>query len=447
MHSMEVRLLSSIRRNFKTFPPRIAIALSGGLDSMCLTHMLHKVNQNQNLGIQIHTVSMDHGLRQESAQEIQFIGEQVKKLGLYENFHGEKLDMSKLEPNDAFEDFARRKRYERLHQLCGKLGIGFVFTGHHFDDNLETFVLRMLVNSGVFGLRGINEKSVAPFLTPPFQSIKKVNLLRPLLGFTKDELYKYAKDNNIEWVEDHTNELEITKRNIVRSYIRQNPNTKSNLIQLHRKVIEFTDDVEKQVNKIYQTMEKAGNSGLEPKYFQLILDNNILENNSDLVIGRLLFKLLYPYSPSPNYHYSFHKVIRNIPKIRKGETFTLLQLKWIIKKEPTKTIIIIRRQNSESPETCEIKIDPKSETKWILFDNTYWFKFTNPSDSTRHLLLKNLQIKDSLAKGLINNEPISHYEGVPFIYNLDNKKDSYFPTHKPREDTQWRVKNNIYDFE
>lgn len=447
LHSMETRLLASIRRVFKTTPPKVAIALSGGLDSMCLTHMLHKVNKNQKLGIEIHTVSMDHGLRPESSQELNFIGEQVKKLGLYDNFHPEKLDMSKLEPNDAFEEFARMKRYERLHELCSKNDIKFVLTGHHFNDNLETFLMRLLVNSGVFGLRGINEKSVAPFLTPPFQSLHKINLIRPLLGFTKNELYQYAKENDIEWVEDHTNELEITKRNIVRLYLRQNPKTKANLIQLHQQVIEFTNDVEQQVNRIYKSMKQMGNFGLEPKYFQIILDNTILENNSDLVIGRLLFKILYPYSPSQNYHYSFHKLIRVVPKIRNGETFTLLQLKWITKKDGHKTKIMIRRQNAELPMVCDITVEPKSETQWILFDNTYWFKFINTSDSTRQLRLKNLQIKDSLAKNYINNEPISHYEGVPFIYNLDNKKDSYFPTHKPRKDTQWKLKHNIYEFE
>lgn len=451
LQPLELRFFHSIKDVFKTkdrIPKKIAIALSGGLDSMCLTHLLHKVNKVEGLGIEIHTISMDHGLRNDSHQEIDFIGRQVTKLGLYNTFHPQKLDLSNLKQNDSFEEIARVKRYETLHKICQKHLIENIMTGHHFDDNLETFVLRLIGNSGIMGLRGIQKRSVTPYLSPPFHSIHKINLLRPLLDITKAELYNYAQKNDIEWVEDHTNDLEVTKRNTVRSYLRQHPIKKSQLIEVHHRILEFTELIEVRVNELYRSMQQEGQFEFSAKGFKVKFDQEILDGNSDLVIASLLFKVLYPYSPAPNYHYCFHKLLKNIPKLRNIETFTLLQLKWNIRVGAAgNTEVFIRRQNSPNPVSENLIIPPLSETNWFLFDNIYWFKFKNPSNSRLYLLLKTVTIKDKFARQKVKGESLLQYEGTPFVYNLNDTNDSYFPLIEEKKNNPWMLKHNIYSFE
>lgn len=450
LHHLELRFLQSIRHLFKngqTIPARIAISLSGGLDSMCLTHLLHKVNQHENLGIQIHTISMDHGLRDKSSQEINFIGEEIKKLGLYETFHNSKLNLAELKPEDSFEEVARVQRYNTLHSICQNFEIHHLMTGHHFDDNLETFVLRLFGNSGIMGLRGIQRKSIAPSPQSPNESMHRLNLIRPLLDFTKMELYTYAKENNIKWVEDHTNGLEITKRNTVRSYLRQNPSKQHELVEVYNQVLNFTDMIERRVDQVYHTLRSEQKIDFSARGLRIQFDNKTLDENSNLVIAVLLFKLFYPYSPSSNYHYSFHKVLKTIPALKSQKQFTLLQLKWNLVHNENTTVLTIRKQNTPTPSSQNIIIPPLSHTKWFLFDNIYWFQFINPSSREQHFLLKSITIADKPARAKIGGKSLVEFEGTPFVYDLKDKNNSYFPVIENRKTNPWTLKNNIYSFD
>jgi len=422
---------------------------------MCATHLLHNINKHEQLGIQIHAISMDHGLRDESPKELCFIKDEMMKLGIQKTFHDVKLDLSELQPDQPFEELARIKRYDKLHEICQHQEINHLLTGHHFDDDLETFTLRLLDNSGVFGLRGINKISTAPFLSPPYQTMNKVSLIRPLLDFTKDELYQYAKENDIKWVEDHTNKLEITKRNVVRSYIRRNPHRKIELIRCHNQVKNFVDEVENKVNALYHKMKKDGRFSKPTNGFKIKFDKDTIKESSDLVISRFLFKLLYPYSPSLKYHYHFHNLLRKVPLIRDLKPFTLLQLQWTFEDDGNFINIIVKRQTmigirQKGSTAIEINLPPAGKTDWFLYDNIYWLKLFNKSSCPKTYILSNLYLKGKLERGIIKDKQIlKNHEGLPFIYNKNDPEVEWFFPTDGKENTvcSWMLKHNIYSFD
>ena len=78
--------------------------------------------------------------------------------------------------------------------------------GHHFDDQVETILFRLIRGTGIFGLEGIKK----------FSKVKDINFYRPLLDFKKDELFQYATKHKIKWIEDDSNNNPKFSRNALR---------------------------------------------------------------------------------------------------------------------------------------------------------------------------------------------------------------------------------------
>ncbi|CCH46629.1 tRNA(Ile)-lysidine synthase [Wickerhamomyces ciferrii] len=456
---METRFLRSLKQIWSngSIPSKIAVSLSGGVDSMCLIHLLNKVNQLENLNISIYPISMDHGLRKESSNELKFIHHEMEKLGLDSNFQSCKLDLSSLYTSNtdstsiSFEKLARIKRYDKLHEICNHLQIQNIFTGHHADDNLETFVLRLLNNSGEFGLRGISKISNAPLLSKPFISFNQLKLIRPLLDFNKFEIYKYANEQNTNWVEDYTNNEMIAKRNIIRKYLKENKETSKVLQETQHEVINLTNQIEIKVNNLYHKLQNQGTITQNLNSLNIELDQEIINSNSNIIIARLLFKLAYPYSPMLHYHYRFTKFLDHIPNLLKQENFTLMSLKWESKSIKSKNPdnkgikIKIKRQVESQNEPLEIIIPPNSKTNWILFDNIYWFKFQNNESQSKSFKIRRVTKNDLFLKKQLGIKSLSNYENLPIIYDL-KKGEFQLPTVSPNPEINWKFKQNIFEF-
>ena len=81
-----------------------------------------------------------------------------------------------------------------------------IITGHHFDDQVETILFRLIRGTGIFGLEGIKK----------FSKVKDINFYRPFLDFKKDELLHYATKYKIKWIEDDSNNNLKFSRNVLR---------------------------------------------------------------------------------------------------------------------------------------------------------------------------------------------------------------------------------------
>lgn len=170
----------------------IAICLSGGVDSMAIYHILKATNLN------LTVITVNHNLRPESPKEIEWLKSRIPNLIVMEWVH-----QSEITSN--IEEKARDARYEMIINKCKELNIKNAFIGHHANDQIETFFLNLTRGSGVDGLSCMQ------------CAIKKngITFHRPLLNTLKKEIYQFAKEQGIEWLEDSSNtEMRFTRNKI-----------------------------------------------------------------------------------------------------------------------------------------------------------------------------------------------------------------------------------------
>lgn len=175
----------------------ILCAVSGGMDSMYLLCRLRE------LGYPVAAAHYNHGLRGgESDRDETFVRDFCARRGI--PFYAQKGDVAAFaaEHHLSVEDGARKLRYAFLAELAGKTGAAAVATAHTAEDNAETMLLHLIRGAGLRGLGGI----------PPARE----NILRPMLGVTREEVKQYMEARGIPHVEDSTNALDIYVRNRIR---------------------------------------------------------------------------------------------------------------------------------------------------------------------------------------------------------------------------------------
>lgn len=176
---------------------RLLIAISGGLDSVVLTHLCHQLKLN------IALAHCNFNLRgNESDGDEEFVLQLAEDLDLevfIESFETEDYAKTyKLSTQMA----ARELRYNWFEELAEQLNFDFILTAHHADDNLETFLINLSRGTGLDGLMGIPEVNN--------------KIVRPLLTFSREDIETYAKDNKLKWREDSSNASNKYLRNKLR---------------------------------------------------------------------------------------------------------------------------------------------------------------------------------------------------------------------------------------
>ena len=177
----------------------IAAGVSGGADSLALALRL------QAAGKKVVALTVDHGLRPQSRQEAEYVGQVMHQAGIEHHI----LTWAGAKPTRGIEAAARQKRYELLEQWCLSHGVKTLAVGHHRRDQAETFLLRLLRGSGVDGLSCML----------PVSARGGVRLIRPQLGDDPDRLRAYLQERNIRWVEDESNGCEDFWRVKIRHFL------------------------------------------------------------------------------------------------------------------------------------------------------------------------------------------------------------------------------------
>ena len=188
---------------------RIAVALSGGLDSVVLLDTVCKAqakDQSQIFAFHIH-----HGLQKQADEWLIFCEKLAKQYKIHFDFRLLHLTGNSEEGN--IEARARAGRYEALTELCIEYGIKDLLLAHHQNDQAETVLLQLLRGAGVAGTAGM----------PAVREINgkegKVTLGRPLLNHSRKELEAYAKAHKLRWIEDPSNQDSKYRRNAIRKSI------------------------------------------------------------------------------------------------------------------------------------------------------------------------------------------------------------------------------------
>lgn len=178
---------------------RIAVAVSGGADSMALVHMLSTIHAD------IHALTVDHGLRPESACEAAAVAGWVSRMP---NTTHVALKWEGGKPEHGIQQSAREGRYALMANYCAKNGLKYLALAHHRDDQAETFFMRLTRGSGVDGLASMRAYQ-------PYNNA--LTLWRPLLASAShDDLVAYCRDNDVPWVEDPSNQSPKYTRNRLR---------------------------------------------------------------------------------------------------------------------------------------------------------------------------------------------------------------------------------------
>ncbi|MCH5210948.1 MAG: tRNA lysidine(34) synthetase TilS [Oscillospiraceae bacterium] len=180
---------------------RILIGLSGGADSVCLTHALHSLADE--LGIRIYAAHLNHGIRGDEAERDEIFAKRfAEKLGI--ECFTDKADIPAIstEYGISEETAGRKIRYEFFYKLCEQYNITKIATAHNKNDNAETILMNFMRGSTIAGLCGI--------------PVRRSCIIRPLLDVTRAEIENYCRENNLEYVTDSTNLTDSYTRNKIR---------------------------------------------------------------------------------------------------------------------------------------------------------------------------------------------------------------------------------------
>ena len=178
----------------------LVLGCSGGIDSVVLAHLVHQYHGSMVLA------HLNYGLRgDQSDQDEAFVRDLAQELGCAVAV--KRVDPTEIKdrPGHSVQMMARDMRYAFFEEVRAAHKAQAVLTGHHMDDDLETFFLNFSRGTGLKGLTGIQPKNGT--------------LHRPLLLFTREQIYRYAQDRGYTWREDQSNQQDHYQRNYIRHHV------------------------------------------------------------------------------------------------------------------------------------------------------------------------------------------------------------------------------------
>lgn len=316
--------MENLLENFRE--KNFLLAVSGGVDSMVLASLF------QSLGLLFEVAHINYKLRGKDSDADEKVVEnfcnnhQIK-------FHLYKVSEKDYKTEGSIQLWARNLRYDFFRKIQTEENLNYLVTAHHLNDQLETFLINLSRGSGIKGLSGIPSK--------------ENSILRPLLNFSKDEIYRYAEEHNIKFREDLSNQKNDYLRNNIRNKIvPQLLQTNDNFLENFNKslsIISQTKDfVEKEIsNKIFDF--ESLNDG------KTILNKNKIAAESPLVKYEIF-----------SYFGFDEKQIVKILKAKTGSVFHVPDFRLVVNRnelifEPVSDCI-----NVDLEET-ELKINSKNE--------------------------------------------------------------------------------------
>lgn len=230
----------------------LLIGFSGGADSVCLLHAISMLISRGEIRGKIAALHINHNLRaEESDGDEDFCRKLCQSLGV--EFYAESVDAQKAatEMNLSLETAARELRLGLFKQYCRGLGLDFVATGHHLNDNAETIVQRIMRGTGFRGLSGIL----------PCREVGEVRIVSPLISTGKDQILNYCRDNHLAYRTDSSNLSDDYTRNYIRN--RLLPELEKDEPQLPIALFELGREAEKLRTRIDLAISDAWNETVE----------------------------------------------------------------------------------------------------------------------------------------------------------------------------------------
>lgn len=181
---------------------KIGVAVSGGVDSIVLLDLFNRCKHD--LNIELYAFHYNHKWRKKSYKDALLVENYCKRNNIkfiYKEFDG---------VPDKNEETARNLRYSFFKEAAVKNKIKLICTAHHKDDQIETILFRLVRGTGPKGLLPIKKA---------MKFSNSLVVYRPILDVMKKEIYDFAKDNDLPYIEDYTNKNLNYKRNLIRQKI------------------------------------------------------------------------------------------------------------------------------------------------------------------------------------------------------------------------------------
>jgi|TARA_B110000908_G_scaffold4679_1_gene6055 tRNA(Ile)-lysidine synthase len=187
----ETDLIGAIEAQFLPHPPsKVGVAVSGGGDSMALLVLMASFAHTHD--VELHAISVDHGLRDGAQAEIKLVTDLCSTLGVAHHVEY----WSNWDGAGNLQGSARVARYELITAWAQSNDISNIALGHTANDQAETVLMRLARGAGVDGLAAMT----------PRRPANGINWIRPLLGENRETLRNYLRQKNLSWADDPSNE-------------------------------------------------------------------------------------------------------------------------------------------------------------------------------------------------------------------------------------------------
>ncbi|MCS6794427.1 MAG: tRNA lysidine(34) synthetase TilS [Raineya sp.] len=188
-----------VENNLFTKNHQILVAISGGVDSVVLGHLLCE------LGYNIGVIHCHFGLRAEADKEAEFVENLANTWQVPFYFRQFNTAEFAEKAGVSIQMAARQLRYNFFEQIRKQESYNYIATAHHLNDSLETAIFNFTKGTGIAGLRGILAKNGY--------------IVRPLLFATKQQIREYAQSHHLQWLEDSSNATDDYTRNFIRHQV------------------------------------------------------------------------------------------------------------------------------------------------------------------------------------------------------------------------------------
>lgn len=247
---------------------KIILAVSGGPDSCCLLDVFSRLQKKYSLELII--AHVNYNLRgKDSVRDEKFVQDLATKYNL--EIFAQNIEIPKKKIS---ENYLRNIRYDFFEKLRADYNFDFIAVAHNADDQVETFLMRIIRGSGMSGLTAMK--------------FKNEKIIRPLLSTSRKEILEYLRDNNLTYRTDKTNSQNLFLRNKIRNKLIPslkkdfNPKVKETIFDSLISISEDSEYLEKTALKNSKSLEIKKLEKLHPAILRRVLRNNLKNTRGDL---------------------------------------------------------------------------------------------------------------------------------------------------------------------
>lgn len=411
----------------------VLLAVSGGVDSIVLFHLMQSIPKAKRPKLSI--AHINHQLRPEADLEEEFVKRLAEEYQLpFYSFLWDKVN----HPESGMEEAARRVRYSFFKRVMEEENINVLMTAHHQDDQVETILMKLARGSTLAQLTGIQFS----------RSFSEGKLVRPLLGFSKQELYAFAKEQGLKFIEDETNyELTYTRnrfRNqIIPLFKKENNQFNQHIMQF---ALDLSDLLEVSKDTIEETFKEIVKKNQEVWELDITRFSQLPPSYQRLVLKHLLDIL---YRNEKNL-YKTNYIELTQDWIFNGEVNTQLDLQNDIVAKKEYNIVIFAKRNPVEYPISKQKFTIESVNQWVQLSDTEKIGLFILDDTVESLNDRNILLIDEknlhLPMTIRHRQPGDrmHYTGLNGSKKI---KDIFIDEKVPtkQRDEAWIIEDHSGD--